>query len=146
MSTPPAQDGVQELGEVALPLAGVRAQVEPGVGELRAGGGGHDGSPGSVRRAGPVCGRLRRTPVAACATAPACVPSSGRRWPGQTASAWARRFTSVPRFSLQRLRGRAGQGRVGGEEPLQHLFVGEAVVPQERQGAGEALDDLARRR
>jgi hypothetical protein len=43
---------------------------------------------------------------------------------------------------------RAGAGRprwqalVGGEEPLEHLLVGEAVVPQERQGPGQALDDL----
>lgn len=28
------QDGVEELGEVTLPLAGVRAEVEPGVGQL----------------------------------------------------------------------------------------------------------------
>ena len=42
----------------------------------------------------------------------------------------------------QGLRGSAGQGGVGGEEPLDHLFVREAVVPQERQGAGQALDDL----
>src|SRR4051794_4313442 len=42
----------------------------------------------------------------------------------------------------QGLRGGAGQAVVGGEEPLQHLLVGEAVVPQERQGAAEALDDL----
>lgn len=35
------QDGVEELGEVALALAGVRAQVQPGVGELGALCGGH---------------------------------------------------------------------------------------------------------
>src|SRR5689334_20050783 len=35
-----------------------------------------------------------------------------------------------------------GEAVVRGEEPLQHLFVAEAVVPQERRGPGEALDDL----
>src|SRR5919197_5266742 len=42
----------------------------------------------------------------------------------------------------ERLRGGARQGRVGSEQPLQHFFVGEAVVPEEGEGTGQALDDL----
>ena len=112
------QHGVEELGEVALPLAGVRAQVEPGAGELVAGVDMKNfprrcvvGS--LVRR---LCARTsmeRRAGSPVTAECGPCVPRPAphSRSSGQTASAWARRFTSVPRFSLRACAG--VPGRVG---------------------------------
>lgn len=61
------QDRVEELREVALALAGVRAEVDAGVGELGAGGAGgvgHGRSPGvGGVRAVDECGRPWRAVV-----------------------------------------------------------------------------------
>src|ERR1700722_2107676 len=43
---------------------------------------------------------------------------------------------------VERVDGGAREGRVGGEEPAEGLFVGETAVEQDRERAAQALDDL----
>ena len=69
-------------------------------------------------------------------------PSRARSPEAQNASAWARRFTSVPRCCGDRLDRRARQRVVRGEQPAQRLVVREAAVDQQGQRAVQPAHDL----
>ena len=62
--------------------------------------------------------------------------------PGQKASAWARRFTSVQRCSVIAWIGRAGQRVVGREQPAERLRLAESAVEQDGERAVQTPDDL----